>query len=77
MTIQEDRMTTKGRGSMKRSNLLASCALAAMLIAPGAALAQGAEAGASSDIIVTAQRRAERLEDVPAAISVLNQELLE
>ena len=41
-------------------------------------LAQGAEAEASgSDIIVTAQRRSERLEDVPASIAVLNQELLE
>lgn len=63
---------------MNNSKFMAGCALAAMLVAPGLAMAQGAEDGASSsEIIVTAQRRAERLEDVPAAISVLNQELLE
>jgi len=68
---------------MKNSNFMAAkfmtgCALAALLVAPNTAMAQGAEAEAStSDIIVTAQRRAERLEDVPAAISVLNEELLE
>ncbi len=62
---------------MKRSNLLAGCALASMLMAPGAALAQGAEGASDNDIIVTAQRRSERAEDVPASIAVLNQELLE
>ncbi len=64
---------------MKRSNLLASCALATTLMVPGVALAQAAAEASSSDndIIVTAQRRSERLEDVPASIAVLNQELLE
>jgi iron complex outermembrane receptor protein len=39
--------------------------------------AAGDQAAAGNDIIVTAQRRAERLEDVPAAISVIQGEALE
>jgi iron complex outermembrane receptor protein len=56
---------------------MATCAVVASLAAPGAALAQEAGASSAGEIIVTAQRRSERLEDVPAAITVLNQELLE
>jgi iron complex outermembrane receptor protein len=50
------------------------------LLASGPALAQNAPQGpalASNEIIVTAQRRAEALENVPAAITALNAETIE
>ena len=50
----------------------------------GAALAQSepqttapSEAATVADIVVTAQKRSERLQDVPVSISVLNTETLE
>ncbi len=68
-----------------RSTLLGATALC--LIAPGGALAQTADQQASEsqsasgetiqDIIVTAQRRAEQLQDVPLAVSALNEEMIQ
>jgi len=62
---------------MIRTAMLAGTA---MLIAGGAhaqtAPASGAEAGDSAEIIVTAQKRAERLQDVPLAVSVVSGDVL-
>jgi iron complex outermembrane receptor protein len=76
------RPTSRGA---RRIGLLASAASALALAGlPAVALAQDAdnaaegEAGAAStDIIVTAQRRSERLQDVPAAVTALNAEDLQ
>jgi len=64
---------------MTRSHLYAATALAGALLAGHAApaLAQdSAEASASGDIIVTARRSEERLQDVPISITVLDQDTL-
>jgi len=55
--------------------LLASVALGALAqpaLAQAPTDAQAADQGGFADIIVTAQRRAERLQDVPVAVSALN-----
>jgi iron complex outermembrane recepter protein len=57
----------------RKSALLAAASLTS-LATP--AIAQDANEGDSSDIIVTAQRRAEKLEDVPMAVTAANQETL-
>lgn len=60
---------------------LAGIAGAAISTAPGVAMAQTAapvaDAGAADDIIVTARRSEERLQDVPVSVSVLGAEDLE
>lgn len=62
-------------GHMKIA-ILSATALSATLAVP--ALAQSAEnASASNEIIVTAQRRQERLEDVPMSVAALAPETLE
>jgi len=57
---------------------LALLAAATVMTPVAPAMAQGTAEGASSnDIIVTAQRRAERLEDVPLSITAVQRETLE
>jgi iron complex outermembrane receptor protein len=58
----------------RRQHDLACSAAILCLGAPIAALAQEAPAPTVSEVIVTAQRRAERLEDVPAAVTALSAE---
>ncbi len=61
--------------SVRFAALLCGAAMAApMWAAP--ALAQGAEEASSNDIIVTAQRRSEKLVDVPMSVSVVSQDTL-
>lgn len=60
--------------SRYRTILLAASALGGGIATP--ALAQTAEAGSANDIIVTAQRVEQRLQDVPISVSVYNQETL-
>ena len=66
-----------------KMRLVVSSAMAAIVFAAsGPAFAQGARAAAeasdsSGDIIVTAQRRSEKLQDVPASITALSSEMLE
>lgn len=59
-----------------RTNLFIATALGASVAAP--AMAQNAEVaqGSANDIIVTAQRVEQRLQDVPISVSVYNQEQL-
>jgi iron complex outermembrane recepter protein len=58
---------------MKKTILITSAAIAAMLAA-GPALAQTGGEGTTdlTEIVVTAQKREERLQDVPAAVSVVS-----
>lgn len=62
-----------------RTALLASCCFGAMGLASGPVLAQEApqSTAAVDDIIVTAQRRSQRLEEVPIAITAVTRETLE
>ncbi len=64
---------------MRVTRLFFACSIAAAAIAAPPALAQEAEEGASSgdDIIVTARRQEERLQDVPASVTVLTSDALE
>lgn len=59
---------------LDRAILLAATALGGGMAAP--AFAQNAEPGSVNDIIVTAQRIEQRLQDVPISITVLSQEQL-
>ncbi|MGV3479133.1 MAG: TonB-dependent receptor [Sphingobium sp.] len=65
---------------MKRT-LLVACAIGAIAGAQGAALAQdagqGAEALDANEIVVTASKREERLQDVPASVTALGAETIE
>jgi iron complex outermembrane receptor protein len=81
--MEEDAML-----GLDRQRFYASVALPIMFMAAAPALGQSAAAGAgapqaavdastSDEIIVTAQRRSERLRDVPIAITALNAEALE
>lgn len=63
-----------------KANLLASAGMAALIMIPVTAMAQGAdaaaqneEAGSGQDIIVTATRRAERIQDVPLSVTAFSQ----
>jgi iron complex outermembrane receptor protein len=65
-----------------RTRILATCAIAALTMAPGAALAQSAAdtevaSQDTSDIIVTAGKREERLQDVPTAITAIGGEAID
>jgi len=62
-----------------RSTLLAGVAMTSGLVmgVPGAATAQDAVGGAVEEVVVTAQRREQRLQDVPAAVSVVSGQALE
>jgi iron complex outermembrane recepter protein len=64
---------------MKKSVLFASAALAVSLPMPVLAQESGAEeqSGGVVDIVVTAQRRAENVQDVPIAISAFSSDQLE
>ena len=53
-----------------RTALINGCAAIA-LIAPGVAWADAAKPAGMDDIIVTAQRRAQRLEEVPMSITAI------
>ncbi|WP_269714791.1 TonB-dependent receptor [Caulobacter sp. NIBR2454] len=76
-------MNVKGRLSPLRASLLASCACAAVSAGPEQALAQAVapassqEAVAIDEIMVTAQKRAENVQDVPLAITAARGEALE
>ena len=70
-----------GELSMRKSTTmwltLAATALTPLLAVPALAQdAQGAEGGSASDIVVTARRIEERLQDVPISITVFSQEQL-
>jgi iron complex outermembrane receptor protein len=56
---------------MKRTFLISSAAAAALLAAPPALAQTGGEAVDLGELVVTAQKREERLQDVPAAVSVI------
>jgi len=60
---------------MKRALFLSSVGFIAL--APTAALAQTADSGNFDDIVVTAQRREQRLQDVPVAVSVVTGESIQ
>jgi len=60
---------------VRRNHLLFGAALAVLLPAAPPALAQDADAGA--EIVVTATKRAERLLDVPAAITAITSDQIE
>jgi outer membrane receptor protein involved in Fe transport len=65
--------------SARRSFLLAGTAAAMLSAAPAFAQDEPASAsdnGDETEIVVTAQKRSERLQDVPASVSVLNTENL-
>ncbi|MDR2857428.1 MAG: TonB-dependent receptor [Novosphingobium sp.] len=62
------------RAAFTRSLMLATSALGAAMALP--ALAQEAGAESQNDIVVTARRTEERLQDVPISISVYNQDAL-
>ena len=56
--------------------LLAACGFciaAPQLAAPPSALAQGAQAGALEEVVVTARKRSERLQDVPIAVTAFTE----
>jgi len=59
------------RNTVCRRILIDGCAAIA-LFSPGVAWAADAPPADSGDIIVTAQRRAQRLEDVPMAITAIS-----
>lgn len=61
-----------------RDALRLGTALASLgVIAPGAALAQsGAESRGGDDIVVTAQRREQSLQETPVAVSAFNSTML-
>ncbi|EJL35116.1 TonB-dependent receptor [Novosphingobium sp. AP12] len=69
-------MKTTNPFSMKQA--LSAALMATAAYCPGAALAQQApaEPEAGGDIVVTAQKRTERLQDVPLAVSALSAETL-
>ena len=62
---------------MKQSRLLLGAALVNVLAAVPAIAQDAGEGAAASDIIVTARRTEERLQDVPISITVFNQEQLQ
>lgn len=67
-------MQRKNNRFATRGLALLGCAAAALPVMPGTAFAQGA---GITDIIVTAQRRSERLEDVPASIVAIQADTFE
>jgi len=69
-------MLRKNSFGANRSGLGAA-ALAALLVAPASAIAQEDEGFEIQEVVVTAQKRTERLVDVPVAISVFNAEAIE
>ncbi|HWA62652.1 MAG TPA: TonB-dependent receptor [Caulobacteraceae bacterium] len=70
-------MSDRHPGGAARASLLALCAGASLAVLAGAAPAAAAEAGGESQattvetIYVTAEKRTERLQDIPAAVSVV------
>jgi len=65
-----------------RTRILATCAIAALTMAPGAARAQPSAndetaSQDTNDIVVTASKREERLQDVPTAITAVTGEAIE
>src|SRR6185503_6700548 len=54
-----------------------ACSLGLVLIDGGAALAQEQRSGIIEEIVVTAQKREESLQDVPVSISVVGDQQLE
>jgi iron complex outermembrane recepter protein len=61
--------------TMRRQTLFAATALATVLTTP--AFAQADDGASTGDIIVTARRTEERLQDVPISITVYNQQQLD
>ena len=65
--------STRSFAMLARSSAIAALAIALL---PGAALAQAAEEGAEPDIVVTAQKREQRLQDVGVSATVLGEATL-
>ncbi|MCU0733787.1 MAG: hypothetical protein MUE84_19690, partial [Hyphomonas sp.] len=67
---------------ISRSYLLVSSILSAALAVPGAALAQDADtpavapAGGLDEIVVTARKREETVQDVPVAVTAFSEQLI-
>ncbi|HEX6260368.1 MAG TPA: TonB-dependent receptor plug domain-containing protein, partial [Woeseiaceae bacterium] len=68
-------MTGTGTAHCRRS--IGAAVLAALLVAPLSALAQQDEGFLIEEIVVTAQKRTERLRDVPVAISVFSADAID
>jgi iron complex outermembrane receptor protein len=60
-------------GPFRGATLVLALSLAGGAGAPSAALASGEQSGALEEVVVTSQRREERLQDVPISVSVYNQ----
>ncbi len=57
---------------LRVSHLLAGAGLAAMLATPGLAQEEAQDTGGIADIVVTAQKRAENMQDVPISVSAVS-----
>src|SRR5262249_11519099 len=68
----------RGGNMLSKKNLLfAAAALPSMLAPAGAAFAQDKPTESVEEIVVTARKREERLQDVPLAVSVVSSQELE
>ncbi|MDZ4375972.1 MAG: TonB-dependent receptor [Phenylobacterium sp.] len=65
------------KSSLRLSSCLATSAILAAAAAPGAAQAQPGGASEIGELVVTAQKREERLQDVPVSVAVVRAETLE
>src|SRR3712207_730143 len=71
-----DKKTPVHGGNMTKAILIASAAAAALATAMPA-VAQTEEPASLAELVVTAQKREERLQDVPVAVSVVSGDVIE